>query len=159
MNLDISTPKGQQSLREEQQCLNALALIHNDCSFIQTPKDEPSDIDGIIARNGVMVAAFETKSRKCNINQMKQWNNEWLITYEKILKGCEIARRLKIKFYGFLFLVEEPVLLSVLISDKHGNIVPTVRIERTTTQRTVNGGEIKRTNAYIDLSNAKYYPL
>jgi hypothetical protein len=159
MSLDISTPKGQQSLREERECLIGLAKIHPEFQFIETPKDEPADIDGIISRRGVMVAAFETKSRKCNLAQMRQWNNEWLVTYEKISHGCEIARKLCIKFVGFLYLVNEPAILSVQICDKNGNIIPKMRIERTTTQRTVNGGEIERTNAYIDLSNSRLYRL
>jgi len=51
-------------------------------------------------------------------------------------------------------LVEDDLLLVQKIVDKDGNVVGNIRLEKTTTQATVNGGIATRTNAFIDMSKA-----
>jgi hypothetical protein len=159
MSLDIYTEKGQVSLTQEAKLLYGFNLAFQDYCVVQTPKDEPSDIDGLIIKQGVIAAVFESKCRNATISQMHNWGNEWLVTYDKLIRGIEVSKSLCVPFVGMLYLVDSNVGLSVRIADKFGNIIPKIRLERTETQRTINGGKIIRTNAYIDISSAKQFPV
>lgn len=161
MSLDIQTEKGQVSLEQEQILINSFERNYPDYLTIQTPKDEPSDVDGFIVSKSKneIVSVFETKCRNATLNQMKNWGNEWLVTYEKIVKGAEVARRLCVSFTGLLYLIDEPIGLVVKIADRDGNFLPKIRIEKTLTQRTINGGEVFRNNAFIDISTSSKFRI
>ena len=111
-------------------------------------------MDGFTIKGDRITSCFESKCRKMTRRQLAQWGNEWLVTYEKIQHGATLARTLGVPFYGFLYLVPDGIILTVKIADKQGDFLPRIRLERTETQRTINGGKIVRTNAYIDISNA-----
>lgn len=123
--------------------------------FIETPKDEPADIDGFIIRNGTLVSGVEVKCRMMTLEDLRgKYDNQWLITYDKIERGISVCRSLGVDFRGFLFLVPEQILLIVRIWDfKTGETVG-MELEETRTQATVNGGSIVRLNAYVDVSHA-----
>jgi hypothetical protein len=159
MSLDIYTERGQVSLTQEGMLLCGFQSSFKDYYVVQTPKDEPSDIDGFLIKKGVIAAVFESKCRNATIAQMKNWGNEWLVTYDKLIRGIEVSKSLCVPFIGMLYLVDSEVGLSVRIADKYGNIIPKIRLERTETQKTINGGKIIRTNAYIDISLAKQFPV
>jgi hypothetical protein len=159
MNLDILTPRGQESVTQEQTLIRSFEAHFTEYKVTQTPKEKPSAVDGIIHRNGRIEGIFESKCRDATREQMRGWNDEWLVTFEKIRLGAELARNLCVKFTGLIYLTKSPVGLCVLIADEQGNIVPRVRLERTVTQKTINGGSIIRTNAYIDISDAKEFPI
>jgi hypothetical protein len=158
MSLDILSPKGRESLADEQRLLKSFAS-HYGYSIIQTPKDSAADVDGLVCANNGILAVFESKCRDCDLEQMRQWNFKWLVTYDKLIRGAAIAKSLQVPFYGFLFLKKEPIGVSIRIADKDGNFIPDIRISRTETQRTINGGEVIRTNAYIDLTHANTFPI
>lgn len=155
MSLDINTPKGQVTLAQEQELIAKLLYGKEGYQVIQTPKKEPSDVDGFMCKGNEIVMVMENKCRDMTKEQLMKWGNEWLVTYEKIVKGASVCKQLKVPFYGFLYLVPDKVALSIRLADKDGNFLPKIRIERTETQETVNGGKVTRTNAYINMDLAK----
>jgi hypothetical protein len=76
-----------------------------------------------------------------------------LVTFDKLEKGKQIAKSLCVPFIGFLYLNQSDILLVQQISN-HIGYVPEIIIFQTTTQKNINGGQIIRSNAYIDMSNA-----
>ena len=156
--LDINTPKGQESLNDEQEAIEILSRSLPDLKFIQTTKERASAVDGFVLTNDVLCGFFECKSRDMSEKQLSSiFGNEWLVTFEKISKGAEIAKLFCVPFVGYLYLVPDKVVLSVQIANRYGNFMVPLRIENTETQKTVNGGKIIRTNAYISMLNAKRF--
>jgi hypothetical protein len=123
-------------------------------SYVETPKDQPADIDGFICRGTTMVSGVEVKCRMMSYHDLiNKFDSEWLITYDKIERGISICRSLCIDFRGFLYLVPEKILIIVKIWDHKTGEDCIMKIEETRTQATVNGGSIVRLNAYVDVSN------
>ena len=157
MSLDIATPKGQISLKQEGEMLDILLGACPGIKVLQTPKDQPADVDGVIARAGSIIAVFESKCRELTRTQLRNFGDEWLVTFEKLQKGALLAKSLCVPFIGYLYLVPDRRVLSVRIADDRGNFLPNIRIERTETQATTNGGQIIRTNAYIRMAGAREF--
>jgi hypothetical protein len=154
MTLDILTPLGQESAREEQEMLDSLRITFPDSMFVNTPKKDPAKVDGLTIKGDQITSCFESKCRKMSRRQLAEWGDEWLVTYEKVLHGAFLAKTLCVPFYGFLYLIPDRQILVVKIADSSGELLPRIRLERTVTQRTVNGGQIVRTNAYIDVKES-----
>jgi hypothetical protein len=153
MSLDILTPKGIESLNSEGRLLRSFIRQFPQYSIVQTPKSKASDIDGMIysKKTNEIVAIFESKCRACDMAQMSEWGWTWLVTFDKLLRGVNLAQALKVPFYGLLYLTNEPLGISIKIADENGNFIPKIELEVTQTQRTINGGVAERTNAYIHL--------
>ena len=153
--MDILTPKGQETVLQEQLALTLFTQRYPDFGVVETPKDKPADIDGFIVRDGTIISGVEVKCRMMSYHDlMNKFNSEWLITYDKIERGIAICRSLGIDFRGFLYLVPEQILIIVKIWDYKTREDCIMKIEETRTQATVNGGSIVRLNAYVDVSNA-----
>ena len=133
------------------------------CRYIETPKDSPALIDAIITdeRGGTIRAVAETKCRyNMTLAQLRNsLNNEWLMTWTKVQNAMQIAMALGVPCVGLLYLVEEKTLLAQKLSDQHGNLMTTIRLESTETQATINGGKATRNNAFIDMSKAKVHHI
>lgn len=157
MTLDINTPRGQESLAQEQEMLEIIKRTAPTFEFAQTPKDQSADVDGIVLKDRTLVAVFESKCRNMSHSDLIGFGNEWLITYEKLVKGASIARAFQIPFVGYLFLIPDKKVLSIILCNKNGDLIPKIRVERTETQKTCNGGLTTRTNAYISMETAKVF--
>ena len=156
MWLDINTPKGQTTVEEEKQMLQILSSAYPNTEFCHTPLKNPSKVDGFTIKNNVVTSVFESKCRQMKLNTLiNTFNNEWLVTFEKIQSGAIIARKLSVPFIGLLFLVPDNLIIVTKITDQNGDFFPPIRLERTRTQTTCNGGEIVRTNAYINVKDSK----
>lgn len=120
--------------------------------FIETPKDTPADIDGVIVSNGKMVSCVEVKCRNMTMDVLvREFGKKWLVTADKIDRCVNIAKSLGIDFRGFLYLVPEKILLIVPIWSYEKGYTCRIDRETTSTQATVNGGTALRENAYIHL--------
>jgi hypothetical protein len=155
--MDILSPKGQLSVEDEQRAVKI--FVSNFAGFIyaETPKNKPADIDAFIINNGIIVACVETKCRyDCDLHKFQtQYENKWLVTFDKLEKARSIAKSLCIKSVGFLYLKQSDVLLVQSISDQNGNYIPDINIATTATQATINGGKAIRTNAFINMNQSK----
>ena len=152
MSLDIATARGQVSLADEQHVadwFNAKPGFR----YIQTPKDRPAKVDAILTRNGEVMGLAETKCRyNLTLEQFQRmFQNEWLITAEKVESGVKLASGFCVPLYGFLFLVDADVLLVQNLS------AAKMRKEVTETQRTINGGTAMRENYFVQMDTAKVY--
>lgn len=136
-----------------------------DYEFVETPKDQPADIDGFIVdvndddysyHFGTIISGVEVKCRNMTAEKLKRdFDNRWLITNDKLDRGIAVCRSLGVDFRGFLYLVPDKALLIVPIWTVKDGMVADVIIEQTETQATVNGGTALRLNAYVDVSKAK----
>ena len=156
--MDILTPKGQKSLEQERKLLQSFCAAMQ-CTVIETDKNRPAQVDGFIVRDGVLFGVFESKCRNATVSQMHRWGDEWILTYQKLLDGAEISRRLCTPFYGIVYLLGEPIGIFIQLTDSEGKILPKVRVDETETQATINGGTAVRLNAYIDISNCYTFPI
>jgi len=157
MPLDISTPRGQQTLRDEQIAAQILTENHTRFTYVATPKDGPATVDALLVRDGVeIVGVAETKCRyDMTLADLRtKRGNEWLVTWDKVDRARQVGQGLGVGLWGFLFLTKDRVLLSIQISDSNGLLTQPVRIAATPTQRTVNGGTAVRNNAFISMANA-----
>lgn len=154
--MDILTPKGQETLAQERDAINLFLQSFPGFEFIETPKDTPADIDGIITKNGVMISGIEVKCRTMTVDDLAaKFHYQWLITADKLDRGVDVCERLGIDFRGFLYLVPNKMLFIVPIFSYKDGWVTEPEYEMTKTQATVNGGFAERLNAYVDVSKAK----
>jgi hypothetical protein len=149
MSLDIATERGQVSLADEQfvaQWFNSKPGHR----YLQTPKNAPAKVDAVLTKHDVMIGLAETKCRyDLTLDKFRSsFNNEWLITAEKVDSGKKLADQFCVPLYGFLFLVDDDVLLYVNLSSAE------MRREKTQTQRTINGGLAWRENAFVNMKTA-----
>lgn len=149
MSLDIATPKGQKSLRDEQ----IVARWFNRKEgyvYAQTSKDSPVKIDAFLIKYGNLIGLAETKCRyDIDFHGFKtKYKNEWLITAEKVESSLKLAEQFCVPLYGFLYLVRDDVLLIINLSEAK------MYKDFTETQKTINGGKIVRENSFVSMENA-----
>lgn len=149
--MDILTPRGQVSLSDEQIVADWLAM--RGTQYVQTEKDKPAKVDAIVFQKNILIGVAETKCRyKLTLSQLRgTFNNEWLITEEKVRNGLIVANALCTRLLGMLYLVDDDTLL---VTDLRR--APR-RIERTATQATINGGIARRENAFVNMESAQVY--
>ena len=156
MSLDVLTPKGQQSVRDEQAAVALFTGRYPQYRYCQTDKGLPADVDAILMIDGCLRQVVETKCRyDCDLPKfMGAYKGQWLVTYDKVVRAMAIAKGLRIGLMGFLYIVPSKTLLVQRITDDEGKFLISLRIETTETQATTNGGRALRSNAYIDMRNA-----
>lgn len=150
--MDATTENGIKAIQQAR-----AGLIATGIPFVETPQDEPADVDGFFlnADETEVVACFEAKARSMSLAELKEMGGEWLMSAQKVVKGREMARRLRVPFYGVLYLVPDKITMLVLIADKDGEIACGIRYAVTETQATCNGGTARRKNAFIDMKQSK----
>lgn len=159
MTLDINTPKGQKSLKEEREAHEIIKKKWK-VDVIETPKDAISAGDGFLTRNGEIVAFFETKCRYDMDYEQLIDRGSWLVTMNKIKKCKAVSKLLQVPFLGFLYLLPErnpsqKILLFWKITNNAGEYEFEFDVRSEPTQRTVNGGETIRENAYFPVDKMK----
>ena len=156
MSLDVLSPKGQQSVRDEGVAAALFEARYPAYRYVETPKGMPAAVDAILMRGGVMRCVVETKCRyDCDVDKFaKQYRSQWLVTFEKVIAAKAVAQSLGLAVMGFLYIVPSKTLLVQQIVDAKGMFTADMQIKVTNTQATTNGGKIDRSNAYIDMSKA-----
>lgn len=154
--MDVLTERGQQSLADERKAREIFLSNFPSYQYIETQKNQPADIDALIVRDGIIAGVVETKCRyDVNIEGfVESYENSWLVTFDKITRGKQIADAMCTKLIGFLYIVQSETLLVQTIAD-NGLYVPRITIATTQTQATINGRTAVRSNAYIDMTNAR----
>jgi hypothetical protein len=157
--MDILTPRGLQTLEDEHKAARIWTGHYPAYQYVMTPKEEPAVVDAVLVKDKIVVAVVETKCRYDMTIQdlMSHRNGEWLVTHEKLLKARQVGLGLGVPLVGFLYMVQDKVLLVQKLTDTDGNFVVEMRLEETTTQQTVNGGIVTRRNAFIKMHNASVY--
>lgn len=156
-NLACNTPAGRIAIQNQDRATDILRKAFPDLMFAKLKDTGRSVIDVVSMRDMVITSGMEIKSRNLTRDQLKKYNDEWLVTFDKVLDGMLVAYKMNMPFYGVLFLVPENKILVQQISDEDGNATCNLLVGNTPTQETCNGGKIYRANAYIDMTNAKEY--
>ena len=151
--MDILTSKGQKSLEYERQMLDTIrkhiCKRHKDNSYlIETDKDMDAKVDGMIDKQGQLSGVFESKCRDMTLMKLMEFGS-WLVTFDKIMDGKRLSEMLRVPFIGFLYLIPDQIIMYWKITDKYGNFLFNFDVKNTRTQKTINGGSIIRTNAYL----------
>lgn len=116
----------------------------------------PIPVDGVMVNHSAekLSGFVEVKCRELDLASFRsRFSNEWLVTYDKLINAQKIARTFGVPLFGFLYLIHERVLLAKRLTDENGNLTG-MRIEKTRTKATCNGGEAERVNAFIDMQDA-----
>lgn len=160
MGLDVLTPRGQQTVRDEEAAAALWELANPSYRYCRTPKDSASAVDAlIVGRDGLLAGVVEVKCRYgvTEDSFKAAFQSEWLVTMDKLVKGAGVARTLCVPYYGFLYLVDARTLLTRKIADSDGQFCVPFRCDNTVTRKTVNGGEATRANAYIDMTECRVF--
>jgi hypothetical protein len=158
-HLDINTPRGQLTLADE---MAAVAIFHRhypELRYIHTPKNDMSDIDGMVINHAedALVCIAETKCRyDMTIEKFEvAYGRKWLVTFDKFVKGYKLADSCRVPFYGFLYIVPSKALLIKPLWTPQNKLEVDLKVQKTETQATVNGGRALRDNAYIDMAGVE----
>jgi len=156
--MDVLTPAGIKTLEDEERAKQIFECHYPSFKYIHTPKDQPSDIDAILIDQNRVRGVIETKCRyDVTLEEFNtKYKASWLITFDKVLKAKALADGLRVPLYGFLYLKQSDVLMVTKIYSD-GAFLRKIFIDNTLTQKTVNGGQIVRTNAYIDMAGVNVY--
>lgn len=154
--MDVLTPAGQKTLEDEERAREIFEINFPGWRYIHTPKNRPADVDAVVVHDGQVAGVVETKCRyDVDLQEFNgRYDGQWLVTFDKLIKGRDVATALQVPLVGFLYLVRSEVLLMLTIFE-NGSFIPKIRVEETVTQKTVNGGRIVRTNAFIDMTKAR----
>jgi hypothetical protein len=155
MSLDVNSEKGKESVKQEQFMLNFIADKWK-MNIIQTKKNDSAKCDGFLYRKNILVGLFESKCRNISITELENWGS-WLVTNEKIQACRLLSEYLCIPFLGFLYLLKDNLIMYWKITDKNGLFLFNFKIEETKTQKTINGGEIIRPNAFLPYEQGKFF--
>lgn len=146
--LDINTPKGQKTLKQERRAMSLYGAEHPGLQIIETPKEGGAKVDGILMMDGEVRGVYEVKCRTMTLNSLDRFGT-WLITSRKIEDLRKASKLLGVPGYGMLYLVDDDMLCVWEITDKHGTYIFEFDTKRTRTQKTVNGGVAFRHNAFL----------
>jgi hypothetical protein len=152
MGLNVLTPRGQVSLEQERRVIEIWHSHHPTLVYNETPKTQPAAVDAILVRDGVCRAVVETKCREMDWNAFKNTHDEqWLVTFRKILGARDIAEKLCIPLIGFLYLAPDDLLLCARLWDPEAGWMRQFSVQKTETQKNINGGKAIRDNAFINM--------
>lgn len=160
MALDILTPRGQQTVRDLNDAVGLWEVFNPGWKVSLLPDDREAAIDGFLIKpDGSIAAGIEAKCRYgITLDGFRTtFGNEWLITMRKVTSAWNVCSALCIPLVGFLYLVDDRVLLTQRIVDGSGDFSAAFRCEKTETQRTVNGGTAERANAFIRMEGSREY--
>jgi hypothetical protein len=155
--VDINTPKGLQTLADEKKAARLFSTSYPQFKYCETPKDQPANVDAVLVDGDQIRAVVETKCRydMTFVQLLIEREAQYLISFHKILRGKVVSEHLGVPFLIFVYLVPQDILIVHKITDETGEIVCKMQVTERLTQRTVNGGTIRKTVALIDLENAK----
>jgi hypothetical protein len=157
-NLDINTPRGQQTLTDEKRAVELFTNQYKRWKYQHTNKTTMAKADAILTKDDEVAGLVLMSCRyNCSVDtMMTTWGAEWLLTWRKLAIGALLARYLQTPLYGFIYIVAEDTLLIKKLFDplKPEPWCAAFHTELTQTQATVNGGSVIRRNAYIKIDNA-----
>jgi hypothetical protein len=155
MSLDINTPNGAVTLKQERRLAEIVTHNWPGCLYLHTPKDKAASVDAILTMNDALKAVAQASCRNNTLGDFRGgFHNEWLLTYEKLIHGRNLAIGLCVEYWGLVYLVPDDLVLRVKMFTPERGWLVRFHVEKTTTQATCNGGTATRDNAFIDLSAA-----
>ena len=156
--MDILTERGMVFQRYAEEAV-ALFEAEYGSSFVVSLTDyrEPVAVDAILIRRdtNVVCGVVEIKCRQISLKTLEgAFQNEWLVTMDKLTRARDLARSLGVPLFGWLYLIDDKKMLLRRLSGANGELLHLKRTTATTTQKTCNGGIVERVNAFIDMTGA-----
>jgi hypothetical protein len=151
MSLDCNTEKGRQYINYQDECIKKISDIWG-INIVQTINTKSADIDAIAIKNNQISAVLEVKTRESSLDQLKKWGS-YLITFEKLLKIRASCNSLQVPGFLVVFLLDSNNIVYWKICDSLGSFLISFEAKNTITQKTCNGSQINRLNAYISLDD------
>lgn len=157
--LDCKTPRGQKAIDQQNKTQRMLESFGYFC--VNTRNDDDySDVLLSKIERGIhkLYGVAEIKTRYAAGNAILTVDfirhcGGYLVTMDKISKGVELSKALRVPFF----------LIVRLIGDKNKILVWRIWDQKylfdfekreSVTQKTINGGKVKRLNAYLPIQNA-----
>ena len=160
-DLDADTPLGRAAIATSREGVEAFLREHPTLRLIETDQSKPADVDGIIHSNGMIRAIVELRTRYITLDRMMDtFDGKWLVSFDKLERGRDLARALRCEFVGVIVLALSSVVLVKKLCDADGNWTCEFTTAITDTKATVNSTAIdRRRNAYVDVTTARQYQL
>lgn len=160
--LDCETPLGKMYIEEQyktQKILEGMGFVvvsmskksHHSDAIIA--KQEP---DGLFIYG---VAEIKTRRMAGDVPLTRRYleENGYLITYEKIKTGCDLAFKLGVPFFLIVRVLGENFMAIWRITDEEGLFLFEFDRKVSRSQKTCNGGVAVRDNAYLPIDKAKLF--
>lgn len=116
-------------------------------SFLKFADSVPARADGVLYKNGEIVALVEIKVRDTTLKQVEKWGS-WLITKEKIDILGDISQHLQLPLIGVLATLQDRKVRVALLTDEDNKLKKIPYME-SRTQESINGGNTIRENYLI----------
>lgn len=152
MNLDCNTVRGREWIAKQRQIATRFAAT-KDFNVVMTNDTTSAAIDAIFFRDFIEAIA-EIKARDMTLDALQRFNS-YLITFEKLVKGRELAKALCVHFYVITGLSDGHTVYW-RICDPAGDWKANFTVSRSLTQATCNDeNPVERANAYLSMRHAK----
>ena len=152
MNLDCNTENGRRYIGYQHLCLQSFCAAKK-VGYAETSDTSDAYIDAILWRSSI-VAVAEVKARNLTYKQLLNFGS-CLVTFEKLKKLKAVSRALRCPGLILVYLIPDAKTVWWKVCDEMGEWTMDVKIERTTTKATCNGGTAFRENAFLPLSSMK----
>lgn len=160
MGLDINTPRGRKTLKQELRAYAIYEACVPEHKVVLTDKTKPCKIDALVydRKTNVLLYVIETKCRQ-DVNAKEffakdGYRGHWLITTEHVESAAKIAHALMVPLWGFLYLVQSDELHIQILCEDDGEIVNLIGQKVMDTQDNCNGGIATRLNSFFDMNDA-----
>lgn len=150
-SLDCETPVGREYIRLQDRCVRGVAQTWEALPVMARVPDAPVDCLFYISDTVIRVA--EIKCRNLSLHRLMSYGS-YLITAEKLAVGIRLARELGSDFWVVVWLIESGEVLGWRVYSPYMPLRVFWRERQTKTQRTCNGGEIVRLNAYLPIKES-----
>lgn len=157
-DLDILTPYGQAAW---QACLEAMEAVRASGKYevLEMPLDDLAPFDAILRRvRDSRVILCEVKARWMSSEELfGKYRGRWLISLDKIEALRALGKFGRLDTAGLLYCMKDGEVLLKQFSTRDGSITAPYRATASTTQKTVNGQQIVRNNAYVELEHPEVF--
>jgi hypothetical protein len=163
MKLDVNTPLGQDAIKWARRGIKGFLAANPHLSIVETEQSRPADVDALLftTSTGILKAVVEIKTRYMTLDRlMVDYEGKWLLEHSKLTRGTRLATMLRCDFVAFVILPPNHCVLAQTISDHNANWIPEIEVGEAVTRKTTNDATTStRKVAYIDMTNARKYPL
>ena len=161
--LDCETPRGRMYIEEQyktQKILESLGFV-----VVSLSKKEHGS-DAIIAKreDGRLsiygLGEIKTRHKAGEVPLTRRYleeNGGYLVTYDKIRRGCDLAFRLGVPFFLIVRMLHENLMMIWRITDEEGILLFDFDRRLSSSKKTCNGGVAQRDNAYLPVDKAKIF--
>lgn len=157
-SLDILTPKGQLAWAA---CRAAVEAVVASAKYevVEMPVDDLAPFDVILRRvKDNRIFLCEVKARWMSSEELySKFRGRWLISLDKIEALRALGKFGHVDTAGLLYCMKDGDILLKHFSFQDGRLAAPYFAVASTTQRTVNGRQVERNNAYVEIENPEVF--